>query len=258
MESRRSRSVSLGQAGIERLVTAVEAEHRRTSPGQRLTREGKAAILGGLSAATADKLLQGKTVDRATVELAFRSVGIRLTDGDLTDDPETIVENGQSQGPETDDEPITDPSAPARARSRAWTTLAVIATALMIVGALGSRLSVGSAGRTGPTIYDQASWAGTWRCTRLSVGTQSTGCPGSISHNGTTTSCTVQTWILNADGTGTIDSVRGKWKAANGYFTLILKGVPHDFFVSRTDTSFTLRYDVSWHNWSEYYTYERE
>lgn len=259
----RRRSVQLGPAGIVRLTEAIDQQHRRRSNAQRMTRESRSRLLGDLSPATVDKLLQGKSVDRATAELAFAAVDLKLIDADLgsENDPSPSVEllptlAALDQADDAGQTPPAQSNPGATDRSRHnWALLVPLATAAMILVGLLVQLEMGAAWRSGPKLYDRASWAGTWRCRKLSVGTQSTPCPGRITHDGITTPCTVQTWVLNADGTCVIEGVQGKWRAANGYFTLILKGIPHDFFVSRSDRSFTLRYDVAWHHWSEYYTY---
>lgn len=244
---RRSRSVRLGKEGVNRLTLAMDSKQRQHSPGQRLTREQKGSMLGGLSVATVDKLLQGRLVDRATVELAFRSVGLVLSDDDVAAD--------------TDQQPCLEageinqiPEAEKRRARRAPLAIAVVSTVILALVAQAAFVRTG--GKNLPA-NDVSFWYGTWRLKSMNIGKQTTGCPGKITHDGTTTTCEAEVWTLNPDGTAVINGEKGKWHTKNGEFSLFLKGVGHGFTVSRADTYFILRYDLSTQTWSEFYFFER-
>lgn len=244
---RRSRSVRLGKGGISRLILAMESEQQKNSRGKRMTREQKGEILGGLSVATVDKLLQGRLVDRATVELAFRSVGLVLSDDDIV--REALTQPG-SEGAES------SPSLEAT-KGRARRRPIVIVAVLMVILALVAQSAIVGFGRKSSTPSDLSFWYGTWRLKSMNIGKQTTGCPGKIVHNGITTTCDAEVWTLNPDGTAVINGEIGKWHTKDGEFSLFLKGVGHGFTVSRADTFFILRYDLATQSWSEFYFFER-
>lgn len=244
---RRIRSVRLGKEGIDRLVLAMESKRRLDSPGQRLTRDQKGAMLGGLSVATVDKLLQGRVVDRATAELAFRAVGLSLSNEDIVPGTDTQLEDERS-GPDQ----LAEIGKP---RSRkALLTVAVVST---VAVAWVAQVAIVGMGGKDVNRNDMSFWYGTWRLKSMNIGKQTTPCPGEITHDGITTPCEAETWTLNPDGTAVINGEKGKWHTKNGEFSLFLKGVGHGFTVSRADTYFILRYDVPWQTWSEFYFFER-
>lgn len=245
---RRSRSIRLGKGGINRLTLAMESKQRQDSPNQRLTRDQKGELLGGLSVATVDKLLQGRLVDRATAELAFRSVGLYLTEEDIASgaDPQGHHDVGG----------LYRLPKPEKARSRKG-ALAVAAVSTVIL-ALLVQAAIERTGRKSVMPNDMSFWYGTWRLKSMNIGKQTTPCPGSIKHDGVDSTCEAEVWTLNADGTAVINGEKGKWHTKNGEFSLFLKGVGHGFTVSRADTFFVLRYDVPWQSWSEFYVYEKQ
>jgi tetratricopeptide (TPR) repeat protein len=73
--SGRRRAVVLTGEALDRLRAALEESWKQDQHGRKLTREGRARRLG-LSVVTADRILAGKPVDRASLALAFRSLGL--------------------------------------------------------------------------------------------------------------------------------------------------------------------------------------
>src|SRR4051812_4110967 len=74
-EPSRRRAVQLTPEALNNLKCALsEKWHLEERPGK-LTREARAEILG-ISIATAERVLTGKGVDRPTLTLAFRNVGL--------------------------------------------------------------------------------------------------------------------------------------------------------------------------------------
>ena len=82
---KRSRSVALNDAGLAMLKAALEQAWKQLQPDSRLTRSLRAEILG-LSAKTADRVLQRLPVDRASLVTAFACVGLEFNDAHVAPD----------------------------------------------------------------------------------------------------------------------------------------------------------------------------
>lgn len=89
---KRKRSVSLTDVACQKLKDELDTEWRRRHPSKRLTREAKAELLG-VSVVTVQRIFRREGVDRATLVIAFNSLGLSLTDADLN---EGFREEGRS------------------------------------------------------------------------------------------------------------------------------------------------------------------
>jgi tetratricopeptide (TPR) repeat protein len=75
----RRRAVRLTNDATEALKHALTEKWRADKQTGKLTREVRAEILG-VSVATSERLLSGKGVDRSTISVAFRNVGLEYSD----------------------------------------------------------------------------------------------------------------------------------------------------------------------------------
>lgn len=149
MRQGRSRAVSLTPEGVERVQRTVVARWRQSGTPQRLTRERRAAIMG-VSVVTANRLLAGEGVDRATLILVFQRLGLDWREDycQRAADP-PASEPGISSAPATGGRPLelaaseatpVNPSPPAagsgnvqpRVGMGAWVLTGTLALALAL------------------------------------------------------------------------------------------------------------------------------
>lgn len=123
-QGKRVRGVRLTPEARDQLTRRIDesfAESVRSGNGpKRLTREARAEMLG-LSVRTADRILQGETVDRASLRLAFSAVGLAWED-----------RFAESPAPASG-EPATS-IRPSLERPRRWAVRLAVAIGLLLVG----------------------------------------------------------------------------------------------------------------------------
>lgn len=94
---KRRRSIVLTPQGRGLLEAALVERWQHSGGGRKLTREERAHLLG-LSIATCERLLRGDGVDRTTVLLAFRSLGLEFREAYIGL-PEDTVEQSPATSP---------------------------------------------------------------------------------------------------------------------------------------------------------------
>lgn len=129
----RSRAVRLTTAGLEVLRRTLVEVWARESNGRKLTRERRAELLG-VSIATAERVLSGKGVDRATLLLAFKSLGLAWDEAycehpDAAPEAESDIQERPQLAPPA-------PSRPARSHPTGWArAFMVLITAMVMLSA---------------------------------------------------------------------------------------------------------------------------
>jgi len=123
----RKRAVRLTADALAVLESALYERWKADRKPAKLTREARARYLG-VSGITADRILGGQGVDRATLMLAFKSLGLRWCNGYCVAEP-------AAQAVVTDE--AVRHSLPNTGRRRWLPTMLVIVT-LCAIGALGT------------------------------------------------------------------------------------------------------------------------
>lgn len=126
----RRRAVSLRPEAIDRLESALAEKWRVQEPGTRLTREARAELLR-LSIPTAERLVRGQGIDRASAKLAFESVGLSLRESDLI----SAEPNPPSESEVTGTDPRHEASSSGRSPKRRL--VVGVASVVIAVAALG-------------------------------------------------------------------------------------------------------------------------
>lgn len=144
----RKRAIRLTVEAHAELLRALSARWQRDARGTRLTHETRAELMG-VSVATAKKIFAGEGVDRATLALAFKNLGLEWSDArsgssseegtleDIDSDSEPTSRTDPPPTPEADRE--TDSSrfphaSPGSAPRPAW--LPMLAAALLVLGSV--------------------------------------------------------------------------------------------------------------------------
>jgi tetratricopeptide (TPR) repeat protein len=133
MRPTRRRAVYLRPEARERLLEALTARWQAAAPKRRLTRELRADLLG-VSLATAERLLRGEGVDRATLALAFRSCHLELRDSDYSTEPPGAEPPGAEPPEAVAPEPPVSMAVPAAPAPRASSHLQAARRPALLAG----------------------------------------------------------------------------------------------------------------------------
>lgn len=125
----RSRGRSLNAQGVEALNQAAAQKWLLQGSRDKLTRSAKADLLG-ISEATLVRMLSGKRVDQASLDIAFANAGLAWTDKYSL--PSEIAPQEPSNG--------DAPSLPVSSPRPRLLTFAIIAGAILLAALLPSRL----------------------------------------------------------------------------------------------------------------------
>jgi len=132
-KSSRRRAVRLSTPACEELERALVARWARVSPNRRLTREARAELFG-VSPATADRIVAGKGVDRATLIQAFASVGLEWSDRYCAPNSEEAVSTIPSPTVAPTPSPIASQPYTNRGRTQSKWALAFGLVAAVVLG----------------------------------------------------------------------------------------------------------------------------